>query len=108
MYKDLIKAARDAVENRANNKGYRQYMSSLPIWQTSWKMAEAITDLTRKLADMTDERENGERIIKARIEILESYEPVTLLDRINTDGVLALLDGILAEWRVKKEDTDHA
>ena len=44
------------------------------------------------------QRDSLEALIQNRIRTLKEYQPKSLIDRVNTDGVLALLEGTLAEW----------
>lgn len=47
---EAVKKIREAVDKRANNKGYARYMSRLIIWELAWQAADLIESLQAQLA----------------------------------------------------------
>lgn len=76
------------------------------VWQNYEKLKQEneqlraeVERLQQENEQLCKERDKLEGIVKKRIKDLESYKPKNLIDEVNTTGVLALLDGILSEWR---------
>ena len=86
--------------------GYASAARTIHLWikdfcDESLPYDEMIADATRKAADALTESQRQLRAaveaVQKRMSFLEKLEAKSLVDQVNKDGVLALLDGLLAE-----------